>query len=93
MEPIESPIEQLQNRLARIEARNARVEADKAWEVSTTRRLFIVSITYLCAALFLLLVGHDEFYLHAAVPPAGYLLSTLTLPELKELWITRRGRN
>lgn len=92
MEPIESPVEQLNSRLARIEARNSRVETDKAWEVSATRRLFIMTITYLCAALFLWLAGHDEFYLHAVVPPAGYLLSTLTLPKLKALWIKRRGR-
>ncbi|MEK7615775.1 MAG: hypothetical protein AAB420_01035 [Patescibacteria group bacterium] len=42
MEPIEE-------RIKTIEARNTRVETDKAWETSWTRRLSIAIATYIIA--------------------------------------------
>ena len=36
----------LENRVAEIEARNKRVEADKAWETSTARITIITLLTY-----------------------------------------------
>jgi len=69
--------------------RNSRVELDKAWEVSLTRRLLIAGITYTLAALFLYRIGAPDFFLNACIPAGGYLLSTLTLPPVKRWWVQR----
>lgn len=69
--------------------RNKRVEADKAWEGSWTRRCFIALLTYGTAVCFLWTTGNQTPFLAALFPPAGYLLSTLTLPSLKHWWIRR----
>jgi len=70
--------------------RNARVEADKAWETSMTRRLCIAAMTYITAAAFLWWTGAAQPFGAALFPPAGYLLSTLSLPWIKAWWL--RGR-
>lgn len=75
--------------LSDIAARNARVEADKAWETSKARRLMIVMFTYVIANIYLYFLGVENFYLHAAVPAGGYLLSTLTLPLAKKAWLKK----
>ena len=69
--------------------RNKRVEADKAWEVSMFRRLFITTTTYLTGCMFLWLIDQPYFYFHAFVPTGGYILSTLSLPWIKQWWIKR----
>ena len=68
--------------------RNTRVEADKAWEISKTRRMIIAVITYFTTAIFLKLIGNDGPFLNALVPTGGYLFSTLSLPWVKRLWLT-----
>lgn len=70
--------------------RNARVELDKAWETSKTRRVIISCITYLTAASFLKLIGNEAYLVNALVPVGGYLLSTLSLPFIKTLWIRQQ---
>lgn len=72
-----------------IKQRNARVEADKQWEVSWTRRLFITAATYVIAAVWLWLIHEHLFALKALVPAAGYLLSTFSLPALKKVWMKK----
>ncbi len=37
----------VESRLAEIESRNARVENDKAWETSWTRKISILFMTYM----------------------------------------------
>lgn len=70
-------------------ARNARVEAEKAWEVSWTRRLLIGVMTYVIATVFLYNIGNEDFLLNALVPCGGYLLSTVSLPVVKRWWMGR----
>lgn len=72
--------------------RNKRVEADKAWETSKTRRGFIMLITYVTACSFLYFIGNDAFWINALVPVGGYALSTLSLPSLKRYWIQSFGK-
>ena len=79
-----------QELIRQIQERNARVELDKAWETSFTRRVFIMAITYLTAAVFLRSIGNELFALNALVPTAGYLLSTLSLAPLKRWWMAKR---
>jgi hypothetical protein len=72
--------------LESIKARNARVELDKAWETSFTRRLFIATVTYVLAAFYMHMSGLGNPFVGACVPTGGYLLSTLSLPFVKTLW-------
>ncbi len=76
----------LEERIAALEARNVRVEADKAWETSWVRRLSIAILTYLTVVCYLHFVIHVEPWLNALVPVLGFGLSTLTLRYVKRLW-------
>ena len=82
-------MENLESQIAAIVERNKRVEADKAWEMSWMRRITIAVLTFAVAVLFLRLIGNEGFWLNAAVPALGYLLSTLSLPWVKRWWIRR----
>lgn len=72
--------------------RNARVEMDKAWETSKTRRAIIASVTYLVAVAFMKKIGVDDYFLSALIPTGGYILSTLSLPIIKTWWIKKYGK-
>ena len=79
----------IERELQTIKERNARVEADKAWERSLFRMLSLAFITYVVAAVLLYLVAVPRFLLSALVPAAGFMLSVQTLPALKRWWIRR----
>lgn len=82
----------IEDRLEQIEQRNARVEIDKAWETSLTRRLSIALLTYITASLFLWLIDVAFPLLSALVPTGGYALSTLSMPWIKKRWISSRNK-
>jgi hypothetical protein len=81
----------LEDRVAQLEARNRRVEGDKAWETSWIRRLAIMLLTYLTVVFYLQYVVHVEPWVNALVPVIGYTLSTLTVSRLKSFWQSRRN--
>ena len=81
-----------EQRLAAIEERNSRVETDKAWETSWTRRIVIAVMTYVVIGLMLSLINADRPWLGAVIPTLGFLLSTLSLPVIKTMW-ARRSRS
>lgn len=74
-----------------IEARNKRVENDKAWETSWTRRGGIMLLTYSVVVAYLNFVVHIDPWVNALVPVIGFLLSTLTLSLLKNIWLKHKG--
>ena len=80
----------LEKRVAAIEERNARVEADKGWETSFARRGALVLFTYLAVGAYLAAIGVRDAWLNAIVPAVAFMLSTLTLPYLKEVWLKSR---
>lgn len=77
----------LEERVARIEERNRKVETDKAWETSWTRKILLATFTYLAIAFYLKFIVQIEPWLNAIIPSVGFLLSTLTLPFFKSLWM------
>lgn len=81
----------LEKRVAQLEARNRRVEADKAWETSWTRRLSIMALIYLTIVFYLHFVIHINPWINGLVPVIGYFISTLTVGFLKRRWITRNN--
>jgi len=81
----------LMARVERLEARNKRVEADKAWETSWARRLAIMVLTYIVVVFYLHFVVHINPWINALVPVIGFTLSTLTVSFIKERWLAKRS--
>ena len=73
-----------------IKERNARVEADKAWETSAFRISTICAITYVVAALVLCVIHTHRWWLNALIPTLGFYLSTRSLPVIKKWWVKSR---
>ena len=86
---MEDRMQKLEAELAAIRERNARVEADKAWENSWARIGLLTLLTYLAAALVLYSIGAENFLFASLVPAAGFFLSVQTLPILKRRWIKK----
>lgn len=80
----------LERRIAAIEARNKKVEVDKAWETSAIRKLLILVLTYLVMAVFMIAADIDKPLVTALVPSVGFFLSTLTISFIKDWWINRQ---
>lgn len=80
----------IEERIQKIEERNAGVEADKAWETSLTRRGLLALFTYLAIGLYMWVIGVSQPWLNAIVPAVGFLLSTLTMPFFKKIWLRIR---
>lgn len=85
----------IEERLRAVEAetlelrrRNVRVDMDKAWERSHSRRIAICLLTYIITMIVFKVIGVPEFHLSAIIPTLGYYLSTLSLPVFKEKWIS-----
>jgi len=75
--------------IQQIKERNKKVEADKAWETSTTRKIIIAGLTYLVIVLFLYTLNLPNPLINAIIPTVGFLLSTLTLSFLKKFWVEK----
>lgn len=84
--------ETLEQRIEQLEARNKRVEADKAWETSWIRRISIMVLTYAVVVCYLHFVVHIDPWINALVPVIGFFLSTLTISLLKKSWTARRSK-
>lgn len=82
-------LNELAKELEKIRERNERVESDKAWETSKTRKFIIALFTYLAIALYMQAINLPMPWVNAIVPTAGFLLSTLTLPFFRGLWLKR----
>ena len=82
----------LEERVAKLEARNRRVEGDKGWETSWTRRLAIMLLTYLTTVFYLRFVLHVSPWVNSLASVIGYLVSTLSVGRLKRHWLNRRTR-
>lgn len=70
-----------------IRERNARVEADKAWETSRTRRTLVGVATYLVAGWIFTIIRTPEPWLDALIPTAAFLVSTLSMPWARQWWL------
>lgn len=82
-------MQNLQKEIDEIKARNKRVEADKAWETSLTRKIVILGLTYAVIVIFFFVAKLPEPFLNAIVPSIGFFLSTLTVPLFKKWWLKK----
>lgn len=79
----------LEERVAKLESRNRRVEADKAWEVSWTRRIILMILIYGTVIFYLHFVVHINPWINGFVPVIGYCVSTLTVSFIKKRFVGR----
>ncbi|OHA58508.1 MAG: hypothetical protein A2571_01905 [Candidatus Vogelbacteria bacterium RIFOXYD1_FULL_44_32] len=80
-------LEKIKQELGEIQERNRRVEADKAWETSWTRKILIAGLTYVVIVLFFLSADIPRPFVNAIVPTLGFILSTLSVPVVKRWWV------
>jgi len=82
-------LQKLEKEINLIKQRNKRVETDKAWETSWARKILIIIMTYVLVVLFFYFAGLPNPLVNSIVPTIAFLLSTLTLPLFKDIWIKK----
>ena len=77
----------IEEEIKNIKERNKRVEKDKAWETSWTRRICIMILTYIVVICYSYIVkNYDSIFLSSLVPVIGFTLSTLSLKLVRKIW-------
>ena len=77
----------LEERIKNIEERNKKVELDKKWETSLTRKICIMILTYIVVIIYSYIVrNYDNIFLSSLVPVIGFTLSTLSLKLMRKVW-------
>ena len=77
----------IKKEIEKIKQRNKRVEADKAWEISLFRKIIIAILTYIAIVIFFYFAGLPKPFTNSIVPALAFVLSTLTIPFFKKLWL------
>lgn len=77
----------VEEEIRKIQERNRRVEGDKAWETNTARKILIFIFTYVAIAAYFFFMGLPDPWLNAVVPAVAFVLSTLTMPYFKKIWL------
>jgi hypothetical protein len=78
---------EIEKEIIEIKERNKRVELDKAWETSFTRKICICILTYIVVIIYSLLIQKiSNVLLSSLVPVIGFTLSTLSLKVIRSIW-------
>lgn len=87
--------EELEKEIVNIKERNKKVELDKKWETSWTRKICICILTYIVVVIYSYIVrNYDNMLLSSLVPVIGFTLSTLSLKYIRKIWEkNKRDRN
>lgn len=86
---IMSSLLQLEKEIDKIKDRNKRVEIEKEWETSWTRRIIIILVTYAVISLVFIFMGTSDPFKNAIIPSIGFIISTLSGPFIKNIWLKR----
>jgi len=81
--------EEIEKEIYEIKLRNKKVEADKAWETSWTRKIMVSILTYFVIVIFFYFAGLNKPFVNAIVPALAFILSTLTIPLVKTWWLKK----
>ena len=85
---------ELEERIKQIEERNKRVELDKRWETSWSRKICIMILTYIIVIIYSYLVrNYDNILFSSIVPVIGFILSTLSLKLIRKIWESKIKTN
>ena len=77
----------LNKEIEEIKKRNKRVELDKVWETSWTRKVCICILTYIVVVVYSYIVrNYNNIFLSSLVPVIGFTLSTLSLKYIRKIW-------
>lgn len=77
----------IEKEIEEIKSRNKRVELDKKWETSWTRKICIMVLTYIVVIIYSYIVrNYDNIFLSSLVPVIGFTLSTLSLRLVRNIW-------
>ncbi len=80
-------MEDLKREIEEIKKRNKRVELDKKWETSYTRKICICILTYIVVVIYSTIISKtSNIFLSSLVPVIGFFLSTLSLKLIRKLW-------
>ena len=78
-----------QKQIDEIKERNKKVEKDKAWETSWVRKIIVAILTYIVIVIFFYFAGLPKPFLNSIVPTLAFVLSTLSLPYFKKIWLKK----
>lgn len=77
----------LENEIEKIKERNKKVELDKAWETSWTRKICICTLTYIVVVIYTYIINKfNNIWLSSLVPVIGFTLSTMSLKIVRNIW-------
>ena len=77
----------VEKEIENIKARNKKVELDKKWETSFTRKICICILTYIIVVIYSYIIKvYDNIFLSSLVPVIGFTLSTLSLRFIRSIW-------
>ena len=80
-------MDSLKREIENIKKRNKRVELDKRWETSFTRRLCICILTYIIVVIYTYVISKiSNIFLSSLVPVIGFSLSTVSLKGIRKIW-------
>lgn len=80
-------LKDLEKTIEDILERNKRVELDKKWETSTTRKICIAILTYIVVIIYSTIISKtSNVFLSSLVPVIGFTLSTLSLKAVRKIW-------
>ena len=80
-------LKELEKEIDNIKTRNKRVELDKKWETSGTRKICICILTYIVVVIYSYIVrNYSNILLSSLVPVIGFTLSTLSLKYIRKIW-------
>ena len=80
-------IRDLEKEIEQIKQRNTKVEIDKKWETSWTRKICICILTYIVVIIYSYLTNKmNNIFLSSLVPVIGFTLSTVSLNFIRKQW-------
>lgn len=83
-------MKELEKEIEQIKQRNQKVELDKKWETSITRKICICVLTYIVVIIYSYLTSKiNNIFLSSLVPVIGFTLSTISLNFIRKLWETK----
>ena len=86
---------EIKKEIEEIKKRNIKVEKDKKWETSLTRRSCIAILTYIIVLIYSYTIFKiNNIFLSSLIPVLGFGISTLSLKLIRKIWekiINRRS--
>ncbi len=83
----------MKKEIEEIKKRNKRVESDKAWETSFARKIVIAVLTYIVILIFFFVAGLPDPIINSLIATIAFILSTLSLPIFKRVWLEKFYKN